>query len=317
MTAGARSKLFGPGTLLAVAVIGPFLAASPDPPTVALSAAQLLPPGFVAQEVPVAGGGYARAPAIVVSETGLRVRSDRGWRDLPGVRPTGPVVTRRLWLGTDHQGRSLLARTLHGARTSLLVGAVATLMAVVLGTALGVVSALGTPRLTTMLGIGTDGLLALPRLLLLLLLGVLLRGSTIGVAAAIGLASWMEISRLVEAEVRRLDALPFVAAVRGSGAGKFRLALRHVLPNLLPVLAVAAPLVATEAILLESTLSFLGIAGGAGTTSWGQIVADGQRLMPSGWWIAVFPGVLLCVTALVVHGLARAEADRPRSLGSP
>ncbi len=115
---------------------------------------------------------------------------------------------------------------------------------------------------------------------------------------------------MVEAGVRGVDAQPFIAAARSSGAGKLRLTLRHLLPNLLPVLAVAAPLVATEAILLESTLSFLGVAGGSGSISWGRIVADGQRLLPSGWWIAVFPGVLLCITALTIHGVARSRSNR-------
>ncbi len=76
------------------------------------------------------------------------------------------------------------------------------------------------------------------------------------------------------------------------------------MPNLTPVLTVVAPLIATEAILLESTLSFLGISSGAGAASWGQMVAEGQRLLPGGWWILLFPGLLLSLTALAVHGLA-------------
>ena len=140
---------------------------------------------------------------------------------------------------------------------------------------------------------------------------MILRGSAVGIALAIGLGSWMELSRLVQAESARLDALPFVAAARSSGSGRFRIAARHMIPNLLPLLAVVAPLVATEAILLEATLSFLGVAG-SDASSWGRIIADGQRFLPGGWWIIVFPGLLLCATALAVHSLARTETERVR-----
>jgi peptide/nickel transport system permease protein len=155
-----------------------------------------------------------------------------------------------------------------------------------------------------LLRLATDGLLGLPRILLLLILGLVLRNAPLAVALTIGLASWMEVGRLVEAEARSLARRPFVAASVAGGAGRARVAWFHLLPNLATILSVVAPLVATEAILLESTLAFLGI-GGASSASWGRIVADGQHLLPGGWWIVVFPGVLLTATALAVHGLAR------------
>jgi len=306
-----------PLALAALAIVGPWIAGPKGPPSAAASAAQLLPPGILIQEVSLQGGGFLRAPELILQEDGIHILWPQGARTISGVRAEGPVKSRRLWLGTDHQGRDLLARTLHGARTSLLVASVAMLIALVIGTVVGLTSALAAAPGRSALQIGTDGLLALPRVLLLLMLGVLMRGSAVGVATAIGLASWMEVSRMVEAETRALEGFPFMLAVRATGAGYLRLAFRHLLPNLAPILAVAAPLVATEAILLESTLSFLGIGPGGGVASWGRMVADGQRFLPSAWWIAVFPGLLLCVTALAVHQLARPIARPSRPLSSP
>jgi len=290
--------------LVALALLGPFFAGTADAPDLAPAAAQLLPPGSFVEEAPLAGGGFVRALEIRDDERGLHVRSIGEWRAIPGTSTSGPVRTVRLWLGTDHQGRSLFARTLHGARTSLLAAAVATLVALGLGTGVGLAAALSRRAIAGPVRIATDGLLGLPRLLLLLMLGAALRGSVVGIALAVGLASWMEVSRLVEAEARSLRGRPFVLAARASGAGAVRTAWGHVVPNLLPILAVAAPLIATEAILLESTLSFLGIGGGD-SASWGRMIADGQRFLPGAWWLVCFPGLLLSLTAVAVHSLAR------------
>ncbi len=292
------------GALASLAILGPLLTGSADPPSLAPGAAQLLPPGARADEAVLEGGGFVRAREIIATEGGLRLRSAQGWREIRGVRATSPVRSARLWLGTDHQGRSLIARLLHGARTSLFVASVATVVAVALGTGFGLAAAWARGALAAGLRIAVDGLLGLPRLLLLLMLGVTLRGSTSGVALAIGLASWMEVSRLVEAEARGLRRRPFVSAAVAAGGGPVRMAWLHLAPNLTPIVSVAAPLVATEAVLLESTLSFLGVAGG-GADSWGRMVADGQRFLPSGWWLICFPGLLLSLTALAVQDLVR------------
>lgn len=286
------------------AAVGPWVCGPWGTPAVAPSAAQLLPPGTPIAEARVNGGGFARALDLQRNDTGLRALYTDGWRDIPGVRLDGPVVTRRLWLGSDSQGRDVLARAVAGARTSLEVALVATLAALFAGVGMGLAAALAGPRAAALLAVLTDAPLALPRLLLLLILGVALRGSTWGVALAIGLSSWMEVARLVEAQARAVVALPYVAGVRATGAGPWRLTAMHIVPNLAPVLVVALPLVATQAVLLESTLSFLGVGGDVGAPSWGAMVADAQRLLPNAWWMAVFPGALLVATALAIHGVA-------------
>jgi len=315
MNRGTLLRLSAPALLTLVAFAGPWIVGPAEPPSIGPSASQLLPPGTRVREVRIEGGGFARALEVQLLDEGLRLRSPRGWRTFPQVEATAAPRTVRLWLGSDHQGRDLLARIVHGARYSLLVAGVATLIAVLLGSAFGLVSALVPLPGRRLMEIANDGLLGLPRLLLLLVLGVAFRGSGLGIGLAIGLASWMEVARLVQAESLRLGAAPFIAAAEGTGAGTARLAFRHLLPNLAPILAVIVPLVATEAILLEATLSFLGVAGGT-SVSWGRIVADGQRLLPHGWWIVLFPGLLICATALAIHGVARRDLVRSRRISS-
>jgi len=287
----------------ALALLGPWFTGPADIPAAAPSAAQLLAPGTRVIQVDLAGGGFVRAPRVEVVDGGLRVLVGTEWRDLSGLVAAGPPRSKRLWLGTDHQGRSVSARAVYGARTSLTVATLATLIAVTLGSVVGMASVLLPRTLRWSLDVVTDGLLGLPRLLLLLMLGMVLGGSVVGVALAIGLGSWMEVSRIAQAESRRVVESDFFEAAMTSGAGNLRLAARHLLPNLAPVLAVAAPLVATEAVIVEATLSYLGLPGAGTSATWGSLVADGQRMLPRGWWMALFPGLLLTLTAIVAYGL--------------
>jgi len=302
VSGGHGSRIGGFGIVLAIVLGAGWVVGPADPPAVAPSAVQLLPPGSIVEQAPLHQGGFVRGLEIVTDTTGLRVRGPDGWRRFPTLRLAGEVTRLRLWLGSDHQGRDLMARAVHGARTSLTVALLATLVAISLGGLAGLATAVSPPPLAAALTVAIDGFIGMPRLLLLLMLGVILRGSPAGIGLAVGLASWMELSRLVEAESRAVLARPYIAAARASGAGPARTALRHLVPALGPVLSVSAPLVATRAILIESTLSFLGVSGGT-SASWGRMVADGQRLLPDAWWLVVFPGLLLCATALAVHGL--------------
>ena len=311
----AVGRLAAVSVFLAVALGGERITGPADPPAVAPSATQLLPPGSIVKHAHLVGGGFVRGLDIAQDASGLQVLGPRGWRTFPTLRLAGEVAGLRLWLGTDHQGRSLLARAVRGARTSLIVALLATIVAIVLGTLVGLTAATAPSRLSAVLTVGTDGLIGMPRLLLLLMLGVILRGSPAGIGLAVGLASWMEVSRLVEAEARAAMKRPYLVAARAAGAGPLRTALMHLMPGLGPILSVSAPLVATRAVLIESTLAFLGVSGGTGA-SWGRMVADGHRLLPQGWWLVVFPGILLCATALVIHGLIPAARSRSASPSS-
>jgi peptide/nickel transport system permease protein len=298
--------------LTAIALAGPWFAGSPDAPSIAPAAAQLLPPLSVVREVPLAGGGFARAPRLEATPEGVRVAAGAEWRGFPE-RAAGPVAARRLLLGTDQQGRDLLARTLHGARRSLLLALLAATLALALGTAVGVGRATAPRAASLALGGLIDGALGLPRLLLLLALAGALAKVPLGVALALGLAGWMETARTVEASARSLLARPFVAAASAAGGSRGWIAARHLLPGVLPVLAVLLPVAAAEAVLLEATLSFLGATGHADALSWGRIIAEGRALFPSGWWVAAFPGLLLALAALALGRLAQGAARDVRS----
>ena len=302
----------GAAALVALALAGPWLAGSPDPPAIAPAAAQLLPPLSVVSEIPLAGGGFARAPRLEVATEGVRVDAGGVWRTYPE-RANGATVRHRLLLGTDQQGRDLLARTLHGARRSLAIALLAAVLAVLVGTLVGLGRAAGGRGTSLALGGLLDGALGLPRLLLLLALAGALARAPLGLALALALGGWMETARAVEASAGALLARPFVAAASAAGGSRAWIAGRHLLPGVLPVLAVMLPLAATEAVLLEATLSFLGATGRSGALSWGRIIAEGRALFPSGWWVAVFPGLLLALSAIVLSRLSQGLARGGRS----
>jgi peptide/nickel transport system permease protein len=288
----------------AAASASPWLTGPGEAPSLAPSAAELLPPGALVVEVGLRDGGFVRARSLAFEAGALVVTGASGSRSISGVDTAGPLRTRVMWLGTDQQGRDVLARLAAGARRSLAVAALALVVAAVLGLTIGLAAAFAPAAIADVVALIVDAALSLPRLLVILILGVAFRASWSGAALAIGCASWMELARLVEADARSLSRRPFALAARAAGAGPTRVAATHIVPNLAPVLASVIPAAATDAILLESTLSFLGV-GGADATSWGRMIADGMRLMPGAWWMSVAPGVLLAATAVAVSALAR------------
>jgi len=300
------ARIAVPAGIVAVAAVMSFVAGPAEAPAFAPSAAQLLRPRAHVEEVRLVGGALVRAPGVEIVPGGVRVSRDDRRRVLAGVVADGPVRARTSWLGTDMQGRDLAERLVAGARTSLIVAAVAAFVAVVLGALVGVAGVTAGRRLGAGVRVAVDAALAVPRMLLVLLLGAALAGSPAGIGLAIGLVSWMGLSRVVDAECRALAGQGFIEASRAIGSGWWRIAIRHLAPHLAPILVTALPVAATEAVLLEATLSFFGIGAGVGADSWGAMIADGRRLVPGGWWLAVFPGLLVCAGALTFHALARA-----------
>jgi peptide/nickel transport system permease protein len=296
-----------PAAWLLVAALATLGVGRADAPSVAPTAAELLPPGTRVAEVDLRDGGFVRATRLTIEGGAIVAEGPSSSRALPALTTSGPIRTIVMWLGTDHQGRDVLARLVAGARRSLAVAAGAMTVAAILGVGVGLAAAFAPRRLEGGITLIVDAALSLPRLLLILILGVVFRATWSGAAWAIGCASWMEIARLVEADARSVARRPFALAARAAGAGPGRIATTHVLPHLVPVLGSLLPAAATEAILLESTLSFLGV-GGADTASWGGMVADGLRLMPGAWWMSVAPGVLLVVTAVSMSLLARGRS---------
>jgi peptide/nickel transport system permease protein len=222
---------------------------------------------------------------------------------------TDPLGTFHL-LGTDRFGRDVWARLIYGARVSLGVGVLAVLLSVVVGVAVGAAAGFWRGWVGTVLLGLTDFTLALPRVVLLLLLASLWRPSAGLVIVVLGLTGWMTIARLVYAEVRGLAVRPFVESAVGLGVPGPRILVRHILPNAMTPVIVAAALGLGNAILLEAGLSFLGLGVQPPTASWGTLIASGRDTLVNAPWVATAPGVALVAVVVAATLLGDAVRDR-------
>ncbi|MCA9907184.1 MAG: ABC transporter permease [Anaerolineae bacterium] len=204
-------------------------------------------------------------------------------------------------LGTDDLNRDLLSRALFGMRVSLAVGFFAMLIAISLGVAVGTLSGYAGGAVDNLLMRMVDVFLSVPSFILFLTLNSLLPPSIWTVVIILGAFSWMDVARLVRAEMLALKEREFVIAARSLGATPLRLVLSHVLPNALAPILVAATLSIPAAILSESTLSFLGLGVPPPNASLGNMLQDAKAWLTNAWWMWLTPGVIISLIVLAFN----------------
>lgn len=209
--------------------------------------------------------------------------------------------SREFWLGTDVQGRDLLARLLFGARLSLAVGLISQTVASVLGVGLGLAAGYYGRWVDGLLMRLADVTLAFPSLLLLIAIAAAVNPSLPVVFVVIGLVGWAGMARLVRGEVLSLRARDYVQAARALGASDVRIVWRHLLPGVTAPVIVAATLGVGGAIMAEAALSFVGLGARPPTPSWGAMVADGRDLLRVAPWVSIVPGLAIGLTVLGVN----------------
>jgi peptide/nickel transport system permease protein len=204
-------------------------------------------------------------------------------------------------LGTDQLGRDVYTRLVYGARISLMVGLGTVLISAALGSAIGLVAGYFEGRIGTGLMRLADIQLAFPFLLLAIAVVATVGAGLLNVILILGIAGWATFARVVRAQVLSIKQREYVEAVRAIGAGQPTIVVRHVVPNILtPVIVLATATVANN-IVVEASLTFLGLGVQASIPSWGSMLADARDYLAVAWWMGIFPGLALMLTVLTIN----------------
>ena len=267
-----------------------------------------------------------RAAWRLFSENGLAVASTAFLVAMYAVGAAGPLITpyppdavdimhtnaapsAAHWLGTDESGRDVVARLIAGARTSMTVGLIAMVIAIVIGASIGGLAGYYGGWLDSVLMRFTDGMMAIPYFFLVLIIVAVFGSSFRNIVVSIGVTSWMVVARIVRGEVLRYRGLDFVLAARTLGATPARILVRHVMPQTVPSIIVAATLGVAYAILLESALSYLGLGIQPPQASWGNMLSNAQAYVWENPRLPLYPGLLITCTVLAYNFLGDALRD--------
>jgi oligopeptide transport system permease protein len=218
-------------------------------------------------------------------------------------------VSAQHWLGTDTLGRDMLTRILHGGRVSLAVGLLATLVAACIGVTYGLISGLAGGRLDAVMMRVVDILYAFPFINFVILLMVVFGRQFWLIFVAIGAVEWLTMARVVRGQVLALKNLEFVTAAKASGAGFWHIVRKHLLPNVIGPVIIYASLTVPGVMLLEATLSFLGLGIQPPNASWGVLLGDGSQVMQTYPWLLLYPGLFFSSTLLALNILGDGLRD--------
>ena len=212
-------------------------------------------------------------------------------------------------LGTDQLGRDILTRLLYGARISLAIGFVSIIIAMFVGTLIGVVAGFFGKRVDVILMRFTDGMLSIPLFFLLLTALTVFNRSAFTIMFFIGLSRWMTPARVVRSEVLKNKNEEYIIASRALGAGPIRIMYKHLLPQAIPSMLVAASFGIAQAILIESSLSYLGLGIQPPMPSWGNMLLDAQSFVYIAPLLAIYPGLLIFITVLAYNAVGDGLRD--------
>ncbi len=262
---------------------------------------------FLRHRMAVIGTGIIVTISVLIILAPLVARHDPFEQDLLN-RFQPPSVSH--WMGTDDLGRDMWARTLYGGRISLSVGLLSMAVAVVVGSLVGLLSGFYGGWVDGVLSRITEIFLSIPRLFVLLALGMFLRtlnlpfikaGSFAPIAFVIGALSWMSVARLVRGSTLELREREFVVAARMIGATDTRLMFQHILPNVFSPIIVSATLGLAGAIISESGLSYLGFGVQLPTPTWGNMLSNTQNQMMIAPWTVIFPGLMIFIVVIAIN----------------
>jgi peptide/nickel transport system permease protein len=254
---------------------------------------------FLRHRMAIAGMVVFAALFTVAAVGPVLIDRDTAYRPNPRQMNQTPSVSHPM--GTDEVGRDIFARIVYAGRISLSIGLLAALISVGIGTLVGSISGFYGGWIDTILMRFTDLLLAIPTIFLLIVLTVFFGPSVLTIIIVLGVLSWMRLARIVRATFLSLREKEFVEAARCIGASDRLIILRHILPNTVAPITVAATLTVGTAMLIEAAVSYLGLGVQPPTPSWGNMLYNAQSQIWIAPWISVFPGVMILITVLSIN----------------